>query len=83
MRDVADCFVRAVLLSTGSEQVADKYSEASKGEWAELTVMDLYGFDLDKLDPGAVGQNLTCEIERMMGIYPNLPDSVVLSEHSD
>lgn len=72
MRDIRDCYVRAVLLSAG--HIAPKlYDEALKGEDAKLGGGDLYGFDLDKLDPIAIAQNLTCEIERMMGIFPNIP----------
>lgn len=77
-RDLRDCFVRAVLLSTGA-QVIDgvdmrpRYEEANKGEAAALCESDLYGFNLDKLDPMAIAQNLACEVERVMGIFPNVP----------
>ena len=76
MRDVQDCFVRAVLLSS-AHLVPKKYEEATKGETAELTHADMYGFNLDEVSPGAIGQNLTCEIERMMGIFPNRPKEEV------
>lgn len=49
------------------------YDEANKGEGATLCENDLYGFNLDQLDPMAVAQNLCCEVEKMMGIYPNVP----------
>lgn len=71
MRDIRDCYIRAVLLSA-SHLVPDLYTEADKGEDANICGNDLYGFDLDKLDPIAISQNLTCEIERMMGIFPNV-----------
>jgi intracellular sulfur oxidation DsrE/DsrF family protein len=83
MRDVRDCFIRAVLLSTGGSFFSEEkdlsakmqalYEQAQKGENAVLCENDLYGFNLDKLDPIAIVQNLTCEIERVMGIYPNVP----------
>jgi hypothetical protein len=76
MRDVADCYYRAVLLSAG-HLVPELYDEACKGENAAIYPGDLYGFDLNKLDPGAIGQNLICEIERAMGIFPNLPDRIL------
>jgi hypothetical protein len=81
-RDLRDCFIRAVLLSTGGEFYPDEkqkarmkalYDEANKGEGAALCENDLYGFDLDRLDPMAICQNLSCEVERLMGIYPNVP----------
>jgi len=78
-RDLRDCFVRAVLLSTGGQTIDGVnmlpfYEEARKGENAVLCENDLYGFNLDKLDPIAVCQNLCCEIEKIMGIFPNVPD---------
>jgi hypothetical protein len=77
-RDLRDCFVRAVLLSTGGEVIdgvnmRPRYEEACKGQDAVLCENDLYGFNLDKLDVMAISQNLSCEIERAMGIYPNVP----------
>lgn len=71
-RDLRDCYVRAVLLSAG-HLVPALYEEANKGEAAALCENDLYGFDLDQLDPVAIVQNLCCEVERVMGIYPNVP----------
>ena len=77
-RDVHDCFIRAVLLSTGAEVIdgvdmRPRYEEAKKGEGAALCEQDVYGVNLDKLDPLAICRNLSCEIERAMGIYPNVP----------
>lgn len=77
-RDLRDCFIRAVLLSTGAEVIDGKdmrplYEEACKGEDAALCENDIYGFNLDRLDPMAICQNLSLEIERAMGIYPNVP----------
>lgn len=78
-RDLRDCFIRAVLLSTGAQTIngvdmRPLYEEACKGENAVLCENDLYGFDLDKLDPMAIVQNLSCEVERAMGIFPNVPE---------
>lgn len=77
-RDLRDCFIRAILLSTGAETISGKdmrplYEEACKGEDAVLCENDLYGWDLNQLDPIAVAQNLSCEVERVMGIFPNVP----------
>lgn len=77
-RDLRDCFIRAVLLSTGAETISGKdmrplYEEARKGENAVLCENDLYGWDMNQLDPMAIAQNIACEVERVMGIYPNVP----------
>lgn len=77
-RDLRDCFIRAVMLSTGAETIDGvdmhwMYDEACKGEHAMLCANDLYGFNLDRLDPVAIVQNLCCEVERTMGIFPNVP----------
>ena len=71
MRDICDCFIRGVMLASG-HVVPNKYNEACKGEKAHLDSNDLFGFDLDKIDPLAASQNMSCEIEKMMGIYPNV-----------
>ena len=70
MRDICDCYIRAVFLASG-HTVPKLYSEACKGEKAKLSRNDMYGWNLDQTDPGAIQQNMTCEIEKMMGIYPN------------
>lgn len=77
-RDLRDCYIRAVFLSTGAMVISGKdmrpfYEEACKGEKAALCENDLYGWDLNQLDPVAVAQNLSCEVERIMGIFPNVP----------
>lgn len=79
-RDLRDCFIRAYILShshykEGSlEEVqpnAALRTEAEKGEAATLCENDMYGLRGD-IDPMAVAQNLACELEKMMGIYPNI-----------
>lgn len=59
MRDIRDACIRAFFHSSGLP--SDQYPE---------TVYDL---DLNSMSPVAVTQNLTCEIEKMMRIYPNVP----------
>lgn len=71
-RDLRDCFIRAVFLSAHHVKPAH-YDEAVKGEEAVLCENDLYGWNWNELDPMAVFQNLSCEVERLMGIYPNVP----------
>lgn len=70
-RDVRDCFIRAWLLSNGIDN-PELYEEAQKGEAAAICEDDLYHLKGD-VDPMAVCQNLCCEIERIMGIFPNVP----------
>ena len=80
MRDIRDCFVRAFVVShsTFDKNMADVqpnralYQEADKGEHGVICDNDLYTLQGD-FDPVAVAQNLTCEIEKMMGIFPNVP----------
>lgn len=57
MRDITDCFVRACYESSG------------------LPIKQWPGsvHDLPDLDLMAVSQNLGCNIEKRMGIYPNVP----------
>ena len=69
MRDVADCIYRAFALSVGEDNPL-QYTIADHGDLE----FSLYDLDLSKMDPGAVIQNATCEIERMMGIFPNVPE---------
>lgn len=70
-RDLRDCFIRAVCQSA-ADQAPALYEEALKGENATLCENDLYTLDLSRVDPMAVCQNLGCEVERAMGIYPNV-----------
>ena len=71
MRDVHDCVMRAFFLSA-FHVVPELYQEATKGERADLNHGDLFGWDLNEVDPVALLQNATCEIEKMMGIFPNV-----------
>lgn len=71
IRDLSDCLLRSFFLCSGHIN-SDKYTEACKGEEAKLCENDLYGWDLDKIDPVALIQNFTCEVEKIMGIFPNL-----------
>lgn len=58
-RDLQDCFMKACYLSSG----------LPPKEWPG-TIYDLPWKDMDII---AVSQNLSCEVERMMGIFPNVP----------
>jgi hypothetical protein len=81
MRDIRDCFIRAYVDShtyyqRGSmvplQPNAALIDEANKGVNAAICENDVYNL-IGDVDPIAVAQNLTCEIEKIMGIYPNVP----------
>ncbi len=58
MRDIGDCFIRAIL----------GFDENDK-TWRE---QDVYKMDLNKIDPIALKQTMLTNIEKMMGIFPNI-----------
>lgn len=70
-RDVCDCYVLGFLQATGSSSLAES---------GTATYNDVY--EAARQDPGfdplAVMQNMTCEMEKRMGIFPNVPR---LKEH--
>jgi hypothetical protein len=68
-RDLRDAFLRAVCLSSGPTAM---YHEGNKGERAAICEEDVYAIWC-QCDPIAVCQNLGCEIEKLMGIFPNIP----------
>ncbi len=70
-RDLRDAYIRAVF-QCAHDQMPHLYEEAQKGEQALISENDLYKLDWNALDPMAIQQNLSCEIERLMGIYPNV-----------
>jgi hypothetical protein len=65
MRDICDCFIMAYLESSGQPELVDLVEH---GTWM---YNDVYA--VRDVDPIAVAQNLTCNVEKMMGIYPNIP----------
>jgi len=79
-RDLRDAYLRAICLANGIDNPA-LYQEASKGERACICAGDIYEMKGD-VDPIAVVQNLCCEIEKLMGIYPNVPRISVSTEQS-
>lgn len=60
MRDISDCMVRGFLDAAGIERECPIHD-------------DIYTITLPDLDPGAVIKNALCHVEKMMGIYPNIP----------
>lgn len=80
MRDIKDCFVQGCLEASLNEDLRRKTVERNEefknteysntNTWRER---DVYEIDFSKVDPIAIFQNMSCHIERMMGIYPNVP----------
>ncbi len=65
MRDVADCFVIGWLTADGRSDLAES---------GQATAGDIYGEAPTKdIDPLAAMQSMLCEMERRMGIFPNIP----------
>ncbi|KKM03199.1 hypothetical protein LCGC14_1776850 [marine sediment metagenome] len=62
MRDIQDCYIRACYESSGLALVDYPAS--------------LYELPWDGMDPIAVIQNTLCNIEKKMGIFPNIKGSV-------
>ena len=60
MRDLMDCYIIGCYQSAPIEP--EEYPE---------TIFDL---PWGQIDPMAVAQNMLCEVERRMGIFPNVPD---------
>ena len=71
-RDLADCVCRAFIDAAGFtlENADEMYRRADDGT---LNYNDLYQLDLSEMDPVALIQNITCRVEKAMGIYPNVP----------
>ena len=58
-RDLRDCFIRACYRSSGLSP-KDYPRSVYELPWQQIDIL-------------AVSQNLACEVERYMGIYPNTP----------
>lgn len=74
-RDLADCIVRAFIDAAGftieDEELRDAlYRRAEDGT---LNYNDVYLLDLSQMDPLALLKNTCCRVEKVMGIFPNVP----------
>lgn len=84
MRDIYDAMVRGYIMAHPTldpktfkpfEPNHSLFREASKSEFAQLNSNDMFEIVGDP-DPVAVIQNTMCEIERLMGIFPNIPNRI-------
>lgn len=73
MRDVCDCFVIGWLMASGRSSLAESGTASYNDVYEPGIRLDGSGLPDDDIDPLAVMQNMTCEMERRMGIFPNLP----------
>lgn len=64
MRDIRDCLVMAFLQAAMRPELHKKIED---GTWRWNDV-----YEIADIDFGAVGQCLVCNIEKMMGVFPNL-----------
>lgn len=70
MRDIKDAFVMAAFdAANDQDPTGSHFDRERKGC---VTFDDIYKLDLNKIDPIAWQQNLSCRIEQMMGIFPNI-----------
>ena len=72
MRDVVDCLIRAMVACTDPDSEIGRDLRRKK-ESGSLVWDNIHEADLSQINPIAVAQNLTCEIEMLMGIFPNVP----------
>ena len=56
-------------LIKSDESYKDSHIDPERVTWN-----DLYGWDLDEVDPVAAVQNMACYLERRMGVFPALLD---------
>ena len=70
MRDLCDAFIIGACSASGHLLNSELYD---KVESRRLNRNDLYRLNWNELDPGAVCNQMCCEIEKMMGIFPNVP----------
>ncbi len=62
-------------LEAQSEHYKNQYVDQER-----ITYNDLYGGDLDKIDPVAAVQNMACHLERRMGVFPALLDIEIIGD---
>jgi len=67
MRDVHDCIIMGMISASTEGKDQDKVGDMT---WC---ANDVYKLPWDEMDPIACVQNAMCNIEKMMGIYPNVP----------
>lgn len=73
-RDLQDCAVKAFVDAAVLDQEKGWAEElGQRAEDGTLNYNDLFEMDLSQMDPVAFIQNLSCRVEKAMGIHPNVP----------
>jgi len=70
-RDLRDAFVLAAF-DAGNDQDPTGHNFDTERQ-GQVTYNHIFKLDLNKIDPIAWAQNMSCRIEAMMGIFPNIP----------
>ena len=73
-RDLADCVVKAFVDAAGFsiEDEGERGELRRRADDGTLNYNDVYRLDLSKMGPLALQQNISCRVEKAMGIYPNV-----------
>tara|TARA_B100000700_G_scaffold88627_1_gene99916 strand:- start:28107 stop:28595 length:489 start_codon:yes stop_codon:yes gene_type:complete len=74
MRDLADCMVKGIGHAANDQLTEEAYDRLQKDQYE---YGELYDLDLNKVDIIAAVQNFGVEVEKRMGIYPNLPKAML------
>ncbi len=74
-RDLCDCILKA-FVHAAAFSVLNEKELYEKVENNTICSQDLYPLNLSKMSPVALVQNISCEVEKFMGIFPNLEETI-------
>lgn len=86
-RDLADCVVRA-LVDCNVSRLIDEDAKLGwelhgRAEDGTLNYNDVFKLPIEGMDPLALVQTVCCQVEKAMGIFPNLPGTEPNSTRSE
>ena len=70
-RDIKDAFIMAAFDAGNDQDPTGKNFDSERT--GRVSFNDIHKLDLNRIDPIAWQQNMSCRIEKMMGIFPNIP----------
>ncbi len=70
-RDLCDCVVKALVYAASFTSENEKELR-QKVKDNTICCQDLYELELSKMSLAALIQNISCEVEKFMGIFPNV-----------
>jgi hypothetical protein len=79
-RDLHDAFILAAFEAGNDQLTEEQYENVKKNK---VTESDIYNLDLNKIDAMAWQQNMSIRIEKMMGIYPNVPQLTIGKDENE